>query len=193
MSGTWASGWSPGDVLTAAEVKKGVGAIFDSTLGIAAASIDIPSIIATYAHLRLWLYARGDTAAAAVNLNMRFNNDSSGAYQYQWLQAVATTPAAGENVAPPSFIFCGAIPAASVGGGVFGQTEIDIAHYAGVTNQKTANIGYGYRTGGSTGQGFTGRSSGWWSSGAAINRITLFPATGNFAAGTRATLYAWGA
>lgn len=191
-SGTWALGWVTGDVVTAAEYRKGVGALYDTTLGAAAASIDVTGIVASYAHLRVLVYARGDTAALSTGILLRINNDSTASYQTQQVYGGATTPSAAEGLAQTS-ISLGSMPAATAPANWFGASEIVIPHYAGSTNQKAVEASTGYRVGTGTGQGISMRSSGWWSSGGAINRLTLLPAAGNFAAGTRVTIYGMGA
>ena len=97
MSGTWTAGWLPGDVLRVAEIRKGMGAIFDTTLGAAASTVDVTGIVATYAHLRVVAYLRGDTAAGATALSIRFNADSSAAYDGQYVLFETATTAANES------------------------------------------------------------------------------------------------
>lgn len=191
-SGTWALNWVAGDIVTAAEMKKSMGAIYDSTAGIAVASFDITSIVATYAHLRIEYYLRGDTAAASTNVLLRCNNDASAIYQWQNVYGSGATAGAQEGLAVTS-INCGNCPANTAGANMFGTGVVDIPHYAGATNMKGVETVTGYRTGGATGNGTTLHATGWWASGAAINRITILPGAGNFVAGSRVTVYALGA
>jgi hypothetical protein len=166
--------------------------VYDSTLGSAAASIDITGIPTTYAHLRLLLYLRGDNASTTVQGLVRFNNDSAANYQTQYVQGNAAAASAGESLSGTSLGLVTA-PAASVGGNVFGGAVVDILSYANSTNQKVVQSAFSYRTGGSTGQGFVGSVTGWWATGAAINRITILASVGNWLAGSRASLYVLGA
>lgn len=193
MSGTWSSGWVAGDVVTAAEFAKGVGAIYDTTLGAAAASIDVTGIIDDYAHLRLVLYARGDTAALSTTVGLRFNNDSAGNYDQQYY-TMRTTPANVVTAAHTSIV-CAVIPAASGTSGAVGVSEIVIPNYAGATLRKAISWkGWAKETADGTTSGYGGVvGGGEWRSTAAVTRVTLTPAAGNFLAGTRLTIYGMGA
>jgi hypothetical protein len=192
MTGTWATGWATGDVVTAAEFKKTAGAIFDSTLGASAASIDVTGISNTYAHLMVTVYARGDVASTGVNVIMRFNGDAAANYDYQVVAGFAATAAAAETFAA-SGVLIGGIPANTAGANLFGQADVFIPHYAASSNNKqfvSMNI---YKTGTATTNMTIQLLGGSWRSNAAINQVTLLPTSGNFVAGTRATIHALGA
>lgn len=191
MSGTWASGWVAGDIVTAAEYKKGAGAIFDTVLGGSAANIDITGIVATYTNLMLYLSARGDNATTSIGVIMRFNNDSGANYDYENLTASAATVASTETIATTS-AFIGNCPANTAGASLFSSHSIFIANYAGTTANKTAEATAALKYGTASGNMVRYLTSCFWRNSAAISRITLLPATGNFVAGTRATLYAMG-
>jgi hypothetical protein len=192
VTGTWPTGWAIGDIEQAAEFKKGIGAISDTTLVGSAANVDITSISATYAHLLVVVYARGDTAALLANLNLRFNGDATANYDFQYLQGSAAAVAAVEQFAPTSMA-TGLIPAASAGANLFSSHIVFIPNYAGSTNNKLALSIASNKTGTTTGSMANYLTGGFWRSAAAINRITLLPAAGNFVAGTRVTLYGMGA
>lgn len=173
---TWAGGWV---------------AIFDSTLGASAASIDITGIASTFAHLKLIIQARGDTAASNVDIRMRMNNDSSALYASQYVRGVAAAASAQESVSATSTIV-GTIAAASATAGHSGVSEIVIPNYAGTTFFKNWT-GYSGWTQAITTSNMADQSiSGVWASTAAINRLTLLPGAGNFIAGTRCTVYGLG-
>jgi hypothetical protein len=194
-SASWANGWLPGDIMTAAEFKKGVGCIYDTTLGVAAASIDVTGIVATYAHLLLVSYLRGDTATATITVALRFNNDSGANYDAQSIaNSAATTLAAGENIAATSGnIDRGVTPGGTAAASEFGAMATLIPAYAGTTGQKSAISMVAGRSGTTTGLISTMLCSTFWRSTAAINRITLLPSAGNFVAGSRLSIYALGA
>jgi hypothetical protein len=193
MSGTWASGWATGDVVTAAEFAKGVGSIYDTTLGIASASIDVTPIVGTYAHLIFELSGRGDAAATNVSVWVRYNNDSGANYDSQYVarQRRAARPCgvgrrddrdrrgdpgrdrAVERVRPR----CGATSPATPA--TIGQKSGVVAVGAEDANASGGLTSYAYAH--------------WWRSTAAITRITLLPSSGNFVGGTRLTIYAMGA
>lgn len=192
MSGSWATGWVTGDVVTAAEFKKGMGAIYDTTLGVASASVDITGIVADYAHLRLVAYLRGDTAATAIVVNARFNNDSAANYDVQSLTGTGSGPSASESFGQTS-VRVGRCAAASAGANLFGIIVVDIPHYAGSANNKIALSHCADKIGTATTNIVNEHNSAAWRSSAAISRITLLPSAGNFAAGSRVTLYGMGA
>lgn len=192
MTGTWATGWATGDIVTAAEFKKTAGSIFDSTLGASAANVDVTGISATYAHLMVSIYARGDVVATQTSMQMRFNGDSSGNYDYQELFASAASPVAAEAFAgtgaPMGFCI-----GSTAGANLFSATEVFIPHYAGTTNNKSYVSIACRKMGVTTGLLGVDIFGGGWRSNAAINQVTIFPASGNFVAGTRVTVHALGA
>lgn len=193
MTGTWPLGWATGDVEVAAQYGKGIGSIFDTTLGGSAANVDITSIVGTYAHLLLAVYGRSDQAAATIESSLlRLNGDATANYDYQILHGNASSALAIEGFTVSS-INIGNVPAASAGANLFGCQLVFLPHYAGSTNNKVVNVLSSSKVGTTTSLMDTSVSAGFWRSSAAITRITLLPASGNFIAGTRVTLYALGA
>jgi hypothetical protein len=191
---------NPGDVLTSAlwnsyirdNLNFGiVRPIADLLLGAPAAQMDFTSIPATFAHLLLVVYARGDTSATATNLSMRFNADGGANYQIEYILGTGSTVTAVEALAQ-SVLYCGGMPAATATANFFGATSILIPHYAQGTSHKSAEINGGYRTVATTGGGNTQKISGWWSNVSIINEVNVFPLVGNFIAGSRAILYGLG-
>lgn len=166
--------------------------MFDSTLGASAASIDVTGISATYAHLMVSVYARGDTAATAIGAQLRFNGDSAANYDTQYVRGNAAVASAAEGFAATSLQF-GSIPANTAGANLFGAQEIFIPYYAGSSNNKQIVALSSAKIGTSTGNLFMDLLGGGWRSNAAINQITFFPVSGNFVAGTRITVHALGA
>lgn len=192
MTGTWPLGWAVGDVEIAAQYGKGWGAIFDSTLGGSAANVDITSIVGTYAHLMLVVYARGDTAASSTTSVLRFNNDSAANYDWQGIRGTGATTVASENFAQTSIAISTGMPANTAGANLFGVSVVFIPNYAGANNKAAMTL-EASKIGVSTGNMFTDFFGGFWRSNAAITRITLLPGAGNYVAGTRVSLYAMGA
>lgn len=192
MTGTWVAGWATGDIVTAAEFKKGVGSVSDTTLGGSAANVDISGILSTYAHLLITVYARSDTAAANTTQLLRFNGDSAANYDFQSLQGVAAAASAGEAFAQ-SAIQVGQMPANTAGANLFSACQIFVPHYAGSTNNKQTVTMNSFKTGTTTGLMNAQVFSGSWRSNAAINRITILPGAGSLVAGTRVTIHAMGA
>lgn len=165
--------------------------IAETTLSVAAASIDFTSIAADWSHLLLVLYARGDTAATATAARIRFNGDSGANYDYQQLRGSGASTSASEGLAQTALVV-GSVPAASAGANLFGDCEIWLPHYTQAANNKVARSGYGFKIGTASGNVEAGSYHGFWRSNAAVTQVTLTPAAGNFAAGTRATLYGMG-
>ena len=191
-SGTWPFGWATGDVTLASEFKKGWGAIADTTLGGSAANVDMTSIVGTYAHLLVVAYARSDAATNSVLTNLQFNGDTAANYDTQRLIGSAATVVASESFAATSMTF-GSIAANTAGANLFGASITFIPHYAGSANNKAAVSIAAQKNGTASGNMSSNVFAGFWRSNAAITRITLLPASGNFVAGTRVTLYALGA
>lgn len=192
MTGTWASGWATGDIVTAAEFKKGAGSISDTTLGGSAANVDVSGIVATYAHLLVVVYGRSDTAAGAIALSMRYNGDSAANYDHQLARGIAATASAIETFAATA-MSVGSLAANTAPANLFSSTIIFIPHYANSSNNKSCVSIVGHKAGATTGLLSAEVYGAHWRSNAAINRITLLPAAGLFVAGTRVTIYGMGA
>lgn len=179
--------------MTAAEFRKSAGSIYDSTLGVAAASIDVSGIVASYAHLLISFYGRSDQATTIVGTLMRFNGDSGANYDYQFVQGQAAATAAAETFAATA-VQVGNLPANSAGANLFGANEIFIPHYAGSSNNKQVITVGSSKIGTATTNLNSVIFGGGWRSTAAINRITIFAGgSGNLMAGTRLTIHALGA
>lgn len=192
MTGTWASGWATGDVVTAAEFKKAAGSVFDTTLGGSAASIDITGISATYAHLMISIYARCDTAAVNTSMYLQFNGDAAANYDWQQLTGNAAVASAAETFTTGGALI-GTCPAGTAGANLFGSAEVFIPHYAGSTNNKQLLTVTSSKIGTTTASMQASLFGGSWRSNAAINRVTLIASPGNYVAGSRLTIHALGA
>lgn len=193
MSGTWKTGWAVADTVTAAEFRKSMGSVDDQSLAAPATSIDVTSIPAGYAHLRLIAYLRGDGVGANDNAIIRFNADSGANYDYEigWY-AGTSSPVPAEGIATTTPVLA-RIPNASSPANVFGMVTLDIAFYAGTSNHKIAVASFANKLAASTGKIETGQATVAWRSFAAINEITLIPSGGsNFVAGSRVTTYVEG-
>lgn len=160
-------------------------------LGSAAASIDFQNISQRHDDLFIVLQARSDTAAALTGVLARFNNDSSAVYDYEDIHAYSSGTGFTQYTGQTS-MYLGDIAAASADAGRAGIATLQIPFYSKTNFHKAARSDFslGYGTGGfSQGAGLVG---GTWRSAAAINRITLLPAAGNFEAGTIACVYGRG-
>ena len=153
--------------------------IATTTLGSAAANISFTSISASYTDIRVVLV--GSHESTATTLRMQVNSDTGTNYSYTELigDGAAASSSSGTS---SSRINCG--------NANFNNTQpslitVDWFSYTGSTN-KTCLVTASQDRNGS---GSVLRTVGLWRSTSAITSVQLFPATGNFATGTTATLY----
>lgn len=192
MSGTWASGWIAGDIVTAAEFKKGAGALADNLLGGSAANIDFTGIVGGYAHLMIVGQVRCDNAATQLVV-VRFNNDATANYDSEVVTGTAAVAAAGETLGATG-ISVGTAPGTGATAGYFNGFTALIPNYAGTTSNKVlASLNMSKTSNASGAQSAQFNIGGWRTTATAITRLTFLPAAGNFIAGTRITVYGMGA
>jgi hypothetical protein len=167
----------------------------DSLLGSDTASFDFTSISGSYKHLQLIISGRSTKAAVTSDtMNLKINND--GGANYDWLfftEGTGTSYGTGSGGMVETFAGTSArimdLPAANSTAGDSGNLQLTFPDYASTTLNKTA-----YSTGGvlfdrSAGLIRVHRCFVSWRNTAAITRITLTPAGGNWKTGSRATLY----
>lgn len=189
MSGSWAAGWATGDIVTAAEMRKGVGAVYDTTLGGTAATIDTGATLPTsYATMEIEVYGRCDAAVLGNALWLRLNGDTAANYDYQYSQTAAGTTSGVEGFAQ-TLIDVGFVTGTSAPAGAFTQTIIELVNYGNVVGHKAVYARCAHKQGTTTGTLIVRQTAGFWRpTGAGVNRITLLPSTGNFVTGTRVTV-----
>ena len=161
--------------------------ISQSILG-AAGTFSFTSIPGSYTDLLLTFTVRCDNAANQ-NIAVEVNNDSAAHYDWQLLQAVDTaTPVASEGVAATYFL-AGLAPGTGVTAGAATSARLWIPNYAQTTFWKQflceTFLPNSVGSGGFYNYSFKGE----WRSTPAISRIDILPATGNFIAGSIATLW----
>lgn len=181
-------GWVPasGGGSTAALTK-----ISETVLASTAATINFSNIPATYRHLQIVFMGRAADVVTDRYLYIRFNNDTGAHYYDQRLYANGTTVAAGQTEAQTNAAVAD-LTAASDANSLASGAVIDIPDYATTTWEKVA-LGRSTLVMSTAAAGMENRISGvHWANTAAINQITLYPQTGNFVAGTIASLYALG-
>jgi len=156
--------------------------VIDHTeLGASASSYDVTSISASYDHLYLVMSTRGDVAAYFDNINLTLNGDTGANYSQTELYAdqsgtISSWRGTGFNYANAGLDSNGASMLADT----FGSHQVWIPHYSNTANFKQI-LAFGAAENNST----TG--SQWremiganlWSATAAVNQITLTPATGD--------------
>jgi hypothetical protein len=153
--------------------------IATTTLSSATATISFTSISASYTDIRVVLVGSHETTA--TTLRMQVNSDTGTNYSYTELIGDGATASSSRGTSS-SRINCG--------NSNFNNTQpslitVDWFSYAGSTN-KTCLVTASQDRNGS---GSVLRTVGLWRSTSAITSVQLFPATGNFATGTTATLY----
>ena len=169
----------------------GLTKITEQILSGVAASVVVSNIPATYRHLVLTVVARSDYASSAnVDLLVQYNGDTGANYDYSNSYGNSTFGGA-VGAAMTSARLGGMTAAGAVGTNAAypsGMT-ITVYDYARAQWIKTASaIGFG-----ASGPGvapYVLWAGANWRNTAAIASLTLFPASGNFVAGSAITL--WG-
>ncbi len=155
-------------------------AIATTTLGSAASSITFSGISSTYTDLRLVIVGTSDTT---LSHRIQYNNDTATNYSNTYMSGTGSSAVSGRTTGDTSIRF------ASVQVGVSSTipyfAAVDIFSYAGSTNKTNLVM----TSNDQNGSGDVLQVVGLWRSTAAITSVKLFLASGNFNAGTTATLY----
>ena len=149
-----------------------------------AASIDFTSIPATYTDLCVKLSARSETSGANfwAAVNLKLNNSSANFTYRELLGAVGIGIYSGSGSTGQ---FTWMVDNNSTAN-TFGNAEIYIPNYTAATN-KSISVDFVTENNGTN--ALLQFSAGLWSDTAAINQLTLSPASGDFAQYTTAYLY----
>ena len=153
--------------------------IATQTLGSAAATITFSSIPATYTDLRLVLVG---THSASGDVNLQFNSDTTTNYSFTVLYGTGTAAGSYRQTNQT------AIQLTAIGQLSTTIPELktaDIFSYAGSTFKTVLTS----ESNDQNGSGSVGNVVGLWRSTSAINTVNLGRTSGNFNAGTTATLY----
>lgn len=135
------------------------------------ANIDFTSIPGTYRHLELWYAARSE--GTATDLMLRFNNDSGANYGVEVLRGGGTGASAATVAGSTS---ANIVSIAATGGTYDGMGKIMVPYYATGAFTRTAISEYALHDGTNR---VVGTFAGFWSSTAAVTRITLFTQSGS--------------
>lgn len=150
-----------------------------------ASTIEFTSIPNTYEHLQIRGIGRTNRAAATFDsLRLRFNNDTSSAYSYHFVNGNGTTPSA-EGNANQTVIAHSALTAINSTAGIYGVSIIDILDYDNTNKFKTTRALSGNDQNGS---GVFDFASGNWRNTNAITSIQL-TALGSFVQYSTFVLY----
>lgn len=150
-------------------------------------AIDWTGISQNYRSLRIIYAVRSDQAGEQA-MGMRFNNDSTANYDGQFSEGSQSVISTVQALAQTS-IGVGTIPGTSATSGYFGQGDIDIPMYTLATSHKIS-LARCFRKPSNTASAIHAEwNYGAWRTVAAVNRITLFPPTGNFVQNSVFVLY----
>jgi hypothetical protein len=149
-------------------------------------SVTFSSIPATYKHLQVRMTMRGGAAVLTNIFNLlSFNGDTAANYAWHSLEGTGSViqSIAGSDV---TSIRAGVFPGDSSTASSFSGTILDIMDYADVNKFKTSRL----LAGSNTATARTIRlSSGLWRSTSAITSLSFTSDNGNYASGSRFTLY----
>lgn len=166
----------------------GTTVLYHTTLAAATPSIAISGIPSTYHALRLMLIGGTTAAVADTPLNLTFNGDSGANYDYTQEYYVYNNAApAGSGAVAQTSMPIGNIPGTSAPASASAIIGVVIPGYSNTTFHKGLTSLMGDRW--ATSNLSTIYLYGNWRSTAAINSITLTPASGSLAAGTDVTLF----
>lgn len=156
------------------------------TLSASATEIDITSIPAGYNALELWAYLRGTAAAAAVSARVQFNGDTAANYDVERFVADGST-VTGASAASATSLTIISAAGNTAPSNEFAPVVAQIPFYANTTGNKPciSQGGLRYAAAGLNLEQFFGA----WVDTSAINRIRIFPSSGNWATGCRYVLY----
>lgn len=153
--------------------------------------LEFSSIPSTYRHLMLIVSGRSDTAATSAGIRLTFETSpTAGAYLQELLQVFGSSTSVTEQLSGVvDFISAGIASGASSPANLYGTAVVHISNYASTSQYKTA-VSTGFSPiDTTTGNLFFRLNGGLWTSTAAVDRIRLTLAAGNWTTASRATLY----
>lgn len=162
--------------------------IAQSVAGGSSGVISFTTISGGFSTLQLQCFGRSSTSAAVTNVLVTFNSDTtSGHYHYQYAFWNNTTPTSA-NVTNGTNMLLANVPAATATTNAAGSFAFNIPGYAGTTFFKQiTDTGNYFNSGSPNPEYFVG--GGEWQSTAAVTRIDLTLAAGNWVSGSTCTLY----
>ena len=160
--------------------------IESKTLGSAQANIEFTSIPATFTDLVVLISGRATTASTTENLNLRFNDSTSGYSSRLLIGIPSGGNASSSSSTGDKMNWASMLSGATSSSNTFGNGELYIPNYAASTNKSVSSTSVSEDNSVST---FLFLTAGLWSNTAAITKITLFPDSNNLAAGTTVSLY----
>lgn len=191
--------YAPGDLVTSADYNQGMdnedwlkgncGQLIASTvLAADAASVAFATIAATFKHLVIPYYARGDRAATTDGVGLQFNADTGN--NYDSLRVGNRNGAGDVQAFATGAMQVGVMTGANATANKFTHGRIEINHYANAVNHKIVAAYSSFHITTANTDWWWYWASGEWKNAAAITAILLLPITGaNFKAGSRFELY----
>lgn len=153
--------------------------------------ITFSGIPATYRELELSIYGRSSASSTAVQCQMTLNgNTTAGDYDSEWGLASQTSASAVEHLGDVGYVDVGNFPGANSTANLFSSTKVWFPEYAQTTGWKTVHFLTANLLTLVTGNLTPRFGSAAFESTAALSSITLTLASGNWIAGSRATLWA---
>lgn len=146
------------------------------------------SSLGSYTHLCIRYQGRGDASATSVALQLTVNSDSGSNYDRENGTHNGSTTAAGESLGN-TFGVIGQMSAANAATGNAGGGIIDFFDYRNTSFHKVMRSHVTWKTGNGTGGTLEQILGVHWRSTAAITSITLTCSSGNFASGSKFSLY----
>ena len=161
--------------------------IASSTVGAGgAASIDFTSIPSTYTDLVLKLSVRNTGTGNVVDGYLRFNGSSSSYGTTRAIQGDGAGASSINNTTSTYMSWQVEMSGTTATANTFGNIDLYIPNYAGNTN-KSVSGDQVTENNGTTAYAFL--TAGIWNNTSAINQITLYPVSNNFAQYSTAYLY----
>jgi hypothetical protein len=192
---TLATGWQ---TYSTASVTGGFVTLYDSGyLAAAAAAIDSGAggFSISLNHLKALLIARGDTAAVATTIQLQFNGDTGANYdQGGMYHGASFSPVMTADDVAASTSLGGScyIPGANANTAKAGLAQLDVPFYSNSTFHKIGLLNGGeIEDTAATNNNLQSWNTIQWRSIAAITRVKVTLAAGNFAAGSRLIVYGY--
>lgn len=162
--------------------------LFDSTLAVAAATIDTGAagVAASASHLLIVMKLRSNAVATTDTCVLTFNGDT-GAHYYVASGDFFGTTASAVHAEAAASLSLEAVSAATSTADVYSPLTLLVPSYAD-GHLKSVNGLAGYRTGNASGNILAKALIGYWDQTAAISQITV-TAAAQFVAGSRMTVY----
>lgn len=179
----------PQAIVQGGGAQSGIAVISDSTLGVDTASFDVTGISQAYKHLEVIGDLRSTEAAIQTEVCVQLNGDSGSNYEHLYHFVVPSTTGQSTASVSDTKMIVGLVAGASSGTATdSGAIRILIPNYTGTTFRKNLHVGTSLTREAGNDPAIT-IGTGIWEATTAIDRITVFPASGNWKAGSRLTVY----